>query len=543
MLGYYVTEKHGALVAVFPIRKDLRYAIPFKEPEETRKIPEDAAERSPGSCVTYGDDGEKFGVWPKTYEWVFEKGWLGRFFKMLEENADWIRLRTLSEARSESPPSGRVYLPATSYHEMTEWALPTPAGRTLQKLTVELKQSGTWERQESFIRGGYWDNFFAKYEEANRMHKRMLHVSAKVQRCPAKSAHTEIARRALYQGQCNCAYWHGLFGGLYLNYLRDAVYRHLARAETLADLILHGGIPKARAYTAGFDADGAEEIIAETPWFRAVIDPADGGSLADLVLVRQNFCVTNVMSRREEIYHASVRNAVAEGETELKSAHDIIVAKEPNLERHLRFDRYARSCLRDFFVDGALTPETLREGQWTSIDGGETAEHAARIRRPRSGTSVTVELVREAPRRVGVTKELIFSKDSPAIDVIVTIRNLTAEPFSGEHAVEWNLSLLARDADDRRLDVDAGKRDFSELFFERSRTLRLTDGWQNFSLFVEFGADVALAHYPVETVSQSESGFERVYQGACITTFRPIDLPPKGKAQFAMRLTLSDLLQ
>ena len=34
----------------------------------------------------------------------------------------------------------------------------------------------------------------------------------------------EQARRALYRGQCNCSYWHGAFGGIYLPHLRNAVY-------------------------------------------------------------------------------------------------------------------------------------------------------------------------------------------------------------------------------------------------------------------------------------------------------------------------------
>ena len=42
---------------------------------------------------------------------------------------------------------------------------------------------------------------------------------------PASATLVEQARTALYRGQCNCAYWHGAFGGVYLPHLRNAIYR------------------------------------------------------------------------------------------------------------------------------------------------------------------------------------------------------------------------------------------------------------------------------------------------------------------------------
>ena len=89
-----------------------------------------------------------------------------------------------------------------------------------------------------FFRGGIWQSFLAKYPEAEHLHKKMVWVSDKLARAEREAGHPSTRRararsraRELYRAQCNCAYWHGLFGGLYLNYLRDAVYRHLIEAE------------------------------------------------------------------------------------------------------------------------------------------------------------------------------------------------------------------------------------------------------------------------------------------------------------------------
>ena len=55
----------------------------------------------------------------------------------------------------------------------------------------------------------------------------------------------------LYRSQCNDAYWHGVFGGLYLNHLREAAYSNLLRAE-------RGGQLNGRVYQLRFRADDGQ---------------------------------------------------------------------------------------------------------------------------------------------------------------------------------------------------------------------------------------------------------------------------------------------
>ena len=78
--GYYVTEKAGTPLALFPIDKKLREAIPFLKAWETIDVIDKLRGETEGdAAVTYGDDGEKFGVWPHTKEWVLGKGLAARF--------------------------------------------------------------------------------------------------------------------------------------------------------------------------------------------------------------------------------------------------------------------------------------------------------------------------------------------------------------------------------------------------------------------------------------------------------------------------------
>lgn len=541
MIGHYVSEKLGRAVHIFPIRKDLRYAIPFAEPTKTIEILKRLAEVAPGTCVTYGDDGEKFGLWPNTYNWVYERRWLERFFQELAANVDWLKLSTLSEAMDTIPATGRAYLPATSYHEMTQWSLPTEAGCDLERISETLKKEGRWDEYERFIRGGFWDNFLVKYPEANRLHKRMLRVSDKIEACPADSAHTALARRELMMGQCNCAYWHGLFGGLYLNYLRDAVTRHLSRAEGYTDLMLHGGAAAARVETVDFDRDGRAEAVLENPFFRAVVAPSDGGTLHDLVLVRKDFDIANVMTRRPEIYHERVHQASTNNGSGIQSAHDIIIAKEEGLAELLTYDRYTRVSFRDRVGDALPVAAELRadmHAEWTGtadasfdlvvVQGNPSVE--ARM----SGVWSTAE------RTLQVFKRLSMRSDSPELAMEYHIVNERDEEARFAWGVEWNLTLLATAADDRWLVVNGLKYKPDSVIDTDASSLALVDGWQDFSLTVDFDGKARLRVYPIETVSQSESGFERTYQGTCLVAHRELKLAPRAEVRFRLSIRLAD---
>ncbi|HHX73768.1 MAG TPA: DUF1925 domain-containing protein, partial [Firmicutes bacterium] len=201
-LHYYLTEEGGEKLFLFPISEKLRYLVPFADPQKTVDYLAGAATPQGDRVVVLADDGEKFGSWPGTAKHVYEKKWLEKFFDLLSENSDWLSVTTFSEYLHSRPPAGLIYLPAGSYREMEEWS------------------------------GGSWRNFFTRYPESNQIHKKMLHVREKIQLLP-EGPQKKAAQEYLWAGQCNCAYWHGVFGGLYLNFLRSALYSRLIAAEEL----------------------------------------------------------------------------------------------------------------------------------------------------------------------------------------------------------------------------------------------------------------------------------------------------------------------
>ena len=263
LTGYFVTEDEGKTIKVFPGSEHLRYLIPFAEPEETVQHCRMLAERCPDSVVVFGDDGEKFGTWPNTKEHVYGKGWLTRFFQALTDNKDWLLTTTLADAVENTTPRGKIYLPDASYREMTEWSMPVDRQVEHDELIHQLEHDPRWKQIQSFMAGGFWRNFKVKYPETNEMYSRMMYVSGLLQKATEQGcnpATLELAQDHLYQGQCNCSYWHGAFGGIYLPHLRNAVYHHLLTAETALEKALGRPEKWVEATNEDYDFDGLQEI-------------------------------------------------------------------------------------------------------------------------------------------------------------------------------------------------------------------------------------------------------------------------------------------
>ncbi len=236
--GDYVCEDRGQTVRVFPGLKILRYLLPFRPREEAIAFLRESAQRHPGGMAAMGDDCEKFGAWPGTYDLNYRDGWLDGFFEALENSADWLATTPPGEYIREHRPLGRADLPTASYSEMMEWALPTKARNAYHQVSQEFANRPDVLR---FLRGGPWRAFFTKYAESNLLHKKMLRVSAKQhsfdskRMSPERSAKHHCAEKHLLRAQCNDAYWHGVFGGVYAPHLRTELWRELVRAETLLD--------------------------------------------------------------------------------------------------------------------------------------------------------------------------------------------------------------------------------------------------------------------------------------------------------------------
>ncbi len=237
-------------------------------------------------------------------------------------------------------PLGRADLPTASYPEMMEWVLPTASRKQFHALTEEFGQRPDVMR---FLRGGQWRGFFSKYAESNLLQKKMLRASEKVRELAAgrlgrdKRAKLARAREHVLRAQCNDAFWHGIFGGLYAPHLRTELWRDLVRAETLADEVVFAQSSAIRIERTDFDADGVEEVVVSSSRMSALVRPAGGGTLEALDFRPSAVTLINSLQRRPEAYHDRLRDA-SHGDSvdQVASIHDIVRAREEGLERFLQ---------------------------------------------------------------------------------------------------------------------------------------------------------------------------------------------------------------
>ena len=270
--GPYVTEDQGQLLRVFGTEQGLRYRIPFREVDEVVDYLRDHATEDGSRVGMMGDDGEKFGAWPTTWQHCWGKGrWVERFFEALESNADWLTTVTPSAWLADHPPLGRIYVPTGAYAEMGEWALPPDEslvfGAVLKRAEAEKRPEARW------LRGAFWRNFQVRYREINDLHKQMLRTSDKVE-AMAPGAARDLAIDRLYQGQSNDCYWHGLFGGVYISHMRLATYEHLIAAEDMADTA-HERLDATERID--LDMDGVDEVRLATAGQVVTVDLQEGG--------------------------------------------------------------------------------------------------------------------------------------------------------------------------------------------------------------------------------------------------------------------------
>jgi alpha-amylase len=531
--GYYVTEKAGTPLALFPIDKRLREVIPFLKAWETLDEIDRLRKDTPAglpACVTYGDDGEKLGVWPKTKEWVWGQGWMQEFLRLVAERGDRLQTMTFAEYLAGHPPTGRVYLPTASYEEMGEWTLPAEAQAVFHEVRRGLAERGEIDRARPFFRGGIWQGFLAKYPEANFMHKKMVLVSERLARAEAKlgpqaARALEPARRELYRAQCNCAYWHGLFGGLYLNYLRDAVYHHLIEAELGADRAL-GEADGTRSEVADLDRDLRDEVLLVSPALAAYVKPDAGGAVYELDYRPKRFNLGNVLGRRAEGYHQKLLEALGRGDAHgghaPQSIHDLVAVKSEGLGDLLAYDRHPRFTFVDHFLAPDVTLEALAAGR--AEERGDFAAGAWQIVSHGAGAVTLRRRGQVDGREVTIDKRIAVA--GARLTASYELRAPGA-PFFVAFAPELNLTLLAGDAPDRYyriagLTLSPEERKLaSRGMAPAGRALEMVNEWDRFKLRVEAGPDASIWRYPLETASQSEGGFERTYQGSVLLARLP----------------------
>ncbi len=553
LFGYYLTEEQGYTLKIFPTSKHLRYTIPWAPVEEVMAWLRSQASPNGAKVAIMGDDGEKFGLWPGTYKHCWEEGWIEEFFAQLEANSDWLTPIPPGEYAARFEPLGRIYLPTAAYDEMTEWALPAEASGELVALKHRLQEEGR-EEVLHFLRGGFWRHFMVKYQEVNQMHKKALWVSENVHGMAEGQAKRE-ALDHVWAAQGNCAYWHGVFGGIYLFHIRGANYYHLIQAERLADAQRKGSAPWVETAVVDFDLDGRDEIVLTSEEQSLVLKPSQGGCLVEWDHRPLALNLLNTMTRRPEGYHRPLKEAAERGdivvmgqsERNLETIHTVAVrVKEPGLEEKLFYDWYRRGALIDHF----LHPDTELEHFYRVRYGelGDFVDQPYRYSISQSSDRVTATLRREGQVWQGeiavpvdVEKEIDLTAGQACLRVRYRIMNESDDPLIALFGVENNWGLeVGSDSCFLALEPEGSRHSLAALGSgEGIAKLTVASQPLGVEIGLSFERPANLWHFPIETISMSEGGYERSYQGTCTLAWWPLALEPGEKWEAGLTFTIA----
>ncbi len=506
--GLFVTERAGHAVGFFPSDFQLRYLIPFRPIEAVRAHLDELARQERDWVLTYGDDAEKFGFWPGTRRWVFEEGWLERFLTLLEEPEGPARGLAPRTYLAERPAARKVYVPNASYTEMLEWALPADAVAAYGRTRRAALLGAPAESVRAFVRGSLWDMFLSRYPEADQLHKHVLWTSRRARALPAATPGRDEALTAALRAECNCAYWHGLFGGIYFPHLRHGIAQSVLTADAILARDLGDTVIVERA---DYDGDLQEEIILRSATTQAFLRPADGGTLAELDDLEARFNITNVVARWKESYHegSDVTHAQATPGA-VASPHEVAVGIDAAALRDRSFDRAPLRSLRDFASETPPNPRRLArfegltclEGpltDWTMEEGGFSG-------RARLGGFAYRRSVVLMPR--GTLRVRFVPEDGGA-----------APAWFGTILF---LSLLTPRAPDRALVITAtGDRlvrcaPGDPVEVEEATRISFEDRAFGFALDLAAVRPARVTTAPIETLQRSEDRYEAAYQGTAV---------------------------
>ncbi len=485
--SFFTTEEDGKYLDLFPISEAARYRMPFSKAEDAVAWLEDLARQGHGAAI-YFDDIEKFGIWPETYEWVFEKGWLTQFVEGVLRS-DLIRTDSFASYHAREKTRGIVYLPTTSYIEMNEWTLPAERSHDLHKLIEAETAAGRFEAHKPFLRGGIWRNFMSRYPEANWMHKRMLGASQRLAML-APAQRSAAMQEYLHRAQANDAYWHGLFGGLYLPHLRRAVWNNLLALEAALTAL----VPAAACEQFDLDHDGHLELTLRGGDLQAFVRDDGDAALVEFSSFKLTHNFGDTLRAYPEAYHAKIDQThtahLADGG--IASAHDRVAFLQPIQAQDAAPDERPRGMFLERLSDAEGISHPLanyapdsQQGRWIAHFEEYSVEKTYRL--GAEGLSVDFRVV---------------GRGLPA--VIETELNLalpSCDGYGGRY-------VLA----DGSIPGGFGQ----EQAFENMRKITLEDNELGGALIVSSAQPIRFKATPHRTVSQSEAGFEKIMQAVCI---------------------------
>jgi len=547
----YVTEDEGKTLRIFPINEELRYLTPWKPTyysiDYLKKITNEEGDR----IALLISDAEKMGAWGTTHEICYVEGeghqdgdngtpFIPAFLEQVRSNS-WIISTTLTEYMETFPAKSLIYLPTASYDKMEEWVLPTSIRKNFKKIRKDLKEDETKKEIYQFLKGGFWRYFLIKYPESNNMHKKMLYVRDKListeenlLKVQENSVVSIILRKIneawdeIYKSQCNDCYWHGLFGGVYLQFLRFSVYSHLINAEKIIDTINAMVNPNLTSYIyitpVDFIKDSKTEYIIESDIYNLYLNPNDGGTIFELDYKPKSYNLLNTLTRWPEAYHDSKKLA----------------------NKEVLVDRFRRSMLRLRFLHDDVSLDQLQSDTYYEfgdfVNGGfrvtssEKEGKIAILEMEKVGSVKDTETDIRNPVRI--TKDIYVEDNEIEVRIRINFEEIPGnEKILGRIIKNLNLAVdlpFFFNGDTNKFQWesyqeelrDNGENNLLEPSEYKGTKFKVFD--ESYDLHVEVdiindSTSVKIVKFPIIAYVYTDEGYKEIYQGFNVTPLFKIE--------------------
>jgi alpha-amylase len=205
----------------------------------------------------------------------------------------------------------------------------------------------------------------------------------------------------------------------------------------------------------------------------------------------------------------------------------------------VQYDAYQRKSLLDHFYDNEATLPAIVSGQAMERGDFLVGPYEARVRR--NPDRIQVLLTRQGNawgQPLKITKGVTLEADSAVIEIAYLIEGLPPNrPF--HFAVEYNFAGLPSGADDRYF-YDGQHTRLGQL--GRKLDLVGATALNLIDVGLKFSLPTGLWTYPIETVSQSEGGFELVHQSVCVMPHWIVQGDSQGRWSVTMYLQIDTAL-
>jgi len=302
------------------------------------------------------------------------------------------------------------------------------------------------------------------------------------------------------------------------------------------------------------DLDGLAEVLLADEGQVVAVKPGQGGGIGGWDVRAARHALAAALRRRPEAYHETLRAhdaAAASGGSSAGAAggegggdgdnpmsiHDIVMVKEEGLAARLFYDDHERRSGLVRFLPNDTTPEAFAQAAETELadlrDGDFAVDHLApgQVSLSREGE------VAGQPVTVSKSIRLLGDRMAPELVIDLEVHHRGSEPIDCRIGLELSVHLLGGGGNPSAwYDVD-GARSAHDGSGQAQDVAAIGYGndWGGVAVRAvpEPAADAWWS--PIETVSNSESGFERVYQGSSLLFSWPLRLAAGEARRFSLR--------